>query len=59
MTNSKLKLLQDCENEGMLHALLNYDDYSEIDDPRFQELYLKYKQTTKRLYDHLGLEYGS
>lgn len=53
---SKQKLMEDIENEGLYDALINYDDYSEIDDPKFQKLYQMFLQIDCDLRNHLGLD---
>jgi len=54
--DSKSKLLEDIEVEGFFNALVHYDDYSAIPDPKFQELYQRLLATTKELAEHLGVE---
>ena len=55
---TKEKLLEDIENEGFAYAILHYDDYSNIPDEQFQELYRNYKAADKALRDHLGIPEG-
>jgi hypothetical protein len=55
--NSKQKLLEDIECEGFHYTFHGYDDYSGIQDPIFQKLYKEYIEATKKLADHLGVEY--
>ena len=54
--NSKQKLLEDIQYEGFDYALNYYDDYSEIPDPLFQELYKQYLDVRRKLINHLGVE---
>jgi len=56
MTNKIAKLLEDIECEGFDNALRYYDDYSEIPDEKFQELYKQYLETGKKLASYLGVE---
>lgn len=58
MANTKQKLLEDIENEGFYYALVHYDDYSEIPDEKFQELYRLFLQVDKELHEHLGITPG-
>lgn len=53
--NSKEKLLEDIECEGFDYALNYYDDYSDIPDPIFQELYKQYLSVRKQLIEHIGV----
>lgn len=55
MTNRKEKLLEDIECEGFDYALNHYDDYHDVDDPIFIELYDEYLSSRKALVDHLGI----
>ena len=59
MANTKEKLLEDIDCEGFYYALVNYDDYSEIPDEKFQELYRLFLQVDKELHEHLGIRQGT
>lgn len=50
------KLLEDIECEGFDYALVNYDDYSGIPDPKFQKLYAAFLKARQNLIDHLGVD---
>lgn len=52
---SKQKMLEDIECEGFDYALNHYDDYSQVPDPIFQELYTQYINIRRQLQDHLGV----
>ncbi len=54
--SSKTKLLDDIECEGFDYALTGYDDYSDIPDEHFQELYKQYLKARSELVSFLGLE---
>lgn len=58
MANTKQKLLEDIECEGFYNALVHYDDYTDIPDEKFQELYRLFLQVDKELHEHLGLPPG-
>ena len=53
---TKQKLLEDIECEGFDYALTSYDDYSEIPDPIFQQLYKAFLESRAALVNHLGIE---
>lgn len=55
MANTKEKLLEDIEYEGFYYAMTGYDDYSDIPDEKFQELYQKFLQADAALKIHLGV----
>jgi hypothetical protein len=54
--NRKEKLLQDIECKGFDYALNFYDDYYDVPDPKFQELYRGYLYARKVLQEYLGVE---
>lgn len=56
MTKTIEDLIEDIFCEGFDNALNYYYDYSDIPDPKFQELYKQYKDNRKRLIDYLELE---
>lgn len=57
--NSKQKLIEDIECEGFFYALFHYDDYSEIPDPVFQQLYKQLLETAAALGAHLGVPHNT
>jgi hypothetical protein len=57
MTTSINKLLEDIECEGFHDAIHHYDDYSQIPDQKFQELYQQCLKASKELAEYLGVKY--
>ena len=51
----KAKLLDDIECEGFDYALVGYDDYHDVPDPTFIELYDNYLNARRKLQKHLGV----
>lgn len=56
MRKNIAKLIDDIMCEGFDYALNDYDDYSDIPDDKFQELYVNYLNARAALVDYLGVD---
>lgn len=49
-------VVDDIDSEGFDYALIYFDDYSDVRDEKFQELYKQYKESRNALSNYLGIE---
>lgn len=49
-------VVDDIDSEGFDYALIYFDDYSDVQDEKFQELYKQYKESRNALSNYLGIE---